>query len=163
MWLGNEQFAAGANHAMPGDRPTARAGRHRVSRCPRAASQAQRFREFSVRCYAPARNSFHQFVDWIPGHAVLRSPAYRIEVRQIRRISIEAGCSTGDDFIQPGRQIKHLNKYGGFRLGKLLSRTPLQSWKAFVSAVERSSKDAPELITDSKQPPELWSIVPLTG
>jgi hypothetical protein len=60
-------------------------------------------------------------------------------------------------------QIKHLNRQGGVRLAPQLTTILSPCRKAFASTIERPAVDAARLITDSKQPKELHSIVPLTG
>jgi hypothetical protein len=64
--LSNQQASACANHTMPRDTPTARAGGHSVSSNSCASAQAKRLRERSVGCYAATRNFFHQVVNRIP-------------------------------------------------------------------------------------------------
>src|SRR5580700_2171836 len=66
--LANQEPAAGADDALPGDRSATRACRHGVANGARSTWKAERLGQLSIRCYAPARDSLHQAIDRFPGH-----------------------------------------------------------------------------------------------
>lgn len=67
-WLGDPDFASGSDHSMPRNSLAARTRGHGVARGTCSATQLDRFRDGSVRCYAAPGDLFHELVNWRPGH-----------------------------------------------------------------------------------------------
>lgn len=65
----NQNFAAFAENAMPGNASSGRGGGHRASSGARAAGQAQESSEGSISKNTAAGDLFYQAIDGIPRHS----------------------------------------------------------------------------------------------
>src|SRR5208282_1182465 len=74
LGLVHPNLSACADHPVPGDSASARAGGHGVPDSPSSARQAELLGEFAVGCNPPARNLLYEAVDGIPGHYFRSSP-----------------------------------------------------------------------------------------
>jgi hypothetical protein len=163
-----QQFSSRADYAMPRNPAPLRAGSHGVTCSTRPAAQSQRARQLPVRRDAPARDLLHQPVDRFPRHFFDRRSS--LLPASSERKSGLAPTWRRATLVQQRRPTSHLTFQKCCCIYPALCAPTVAPTDAFCevrcfqsSASEPLSRSPLQVITDTKQPGQSRSILPLTA